>query len=57
MFDLMTVQEAASLLKVSTMTIYRWVDRGLVEHVRLGRCIRLSRQDVLRIQKQGVSLG
>jgi excisionase family DNA binding protein len=45
--DLMTVSEVAALLRVSTMTVYRLVDAGLLRAIRIGRSLRLPRASVL----------
>lgn len=45
--DLMTVSEVAALLRVSTMTVYRLVDAGLLRALRVGRSLRLPRSSVL----------
>lgn len=45
--ELLTVKEAAALLKVSPYTIYRWVSAGRLPGVRYGRrVLRLRRSDV-----------
>lgn len=38
----LSVKEAARLYSVSTQTIYNWVERGLVENIRLGRTVRIK---------------
>jgi excisionase family DNA binding protein len=44
--ELLTVREVAETLRVSTMTIYRLADAGLITSVRIGQSIRLSRTSV-----------
>lgn len=45
--DLLTVEEAAGLLKVSTVTIRRWLKQGRLRAYRLGpRYIRIRRADL-----------
>jgi excisionase family DNA binding protein len=44
--DLLTVPEVAALLRVSTMTVYRLVDGGMLRGLRVGRSIRLPRASV-----------
>ena len=56
--DLLTYQQASGFLGVPIGTLYGWVSRGLMTHVRLGpRLVRFSRQaleDLIREQtKQG----
>ena len=45
---LIKVEEAAGILKVRPETVYRWVDRGVLPSVRLGRLIRLDRTELER---------
>ncbi|MCK5062121.1 helix-turn-helix domain-containing protein [Candidatus Parcubacteria bacterium] len=35
--DILTIQEVAKVLKVSTRTVYRWVDTGDLKVARIGR--------------------
>lgn len=37
----LTVQEIAKNLRVSKMTVYRLVETGELDHVRIGRSIRI----------------
>jgi excisionase family DNA binding protein len=50
---LMTVKDAAALLRVSTKTVRRLVERGELQVVRIGRSVRLRKSDVLEIIEQG----
>jgi excisionase family DNA binding protein len=50
---LMTVKEAATLLRVSTKTIRRLIKREELQAVRIGRTVRLRPADVLRIIEYG----
>ncbi len=44
---LLRVQEAARLLKVSTWTIYRWIEEGRLEATKIGRgSLRIFRVSV-----------
>ena len=48
--EYLTVPQAASLLKVSQSTIWRWIDRGDIPAYRIGqRRIRLKRGDLAHI--------
>ena len=38
---LLTVREVAAILKVSTATVYRLVERGEVAHIRVSHAIRI----------------
>lgn len=45
--DLVTVAEAAKLLKVSPVTIHRWMKRGLLPSCHVGpRAVRIRRSDL-----------
>jgi excisionase family DNA binding protein len=44
--DLLTVDEAAKLTKVSTATIYRMVQSGELRGVRFGRLVRIAQEDL-----------
>lgn len=35
--DILTIQEVAKVLRVSTRTVYRWVDSGDLKVARIGR--------------------
>ncbi len=43
---LLTIEEAAKLLSVSSWTVRRAIWAGEVQHVRLGRAVRLRREDL-----------
>ena len=45
--DLMTASEAASLLRVSNVTISRWIRTGKLKASRLNGQFRIARKDVL----------
>jgi len=45
------VQEAARFLGVSSQTVYLWVERRAVPHLRMGRCIRFLRSDLESFRK------
>jgi excisionase family DNA binding protein len=42
--DVLTVEQAAELLRVGRNQMYEAIGRGEVPHVRIGRTIRLSRR-------------
>ena len=49
---LYTVAELATLLKVTTETVYRWVERSSIPHVRIGPSrtgVRFRPEDVRAI--------
>jgi excisionase family DNA binding protein len=37
-----TVSEVAEHLKVSVPAVYKWIDQGKIEVVRMGRSVRIS---------------
>ncbi len=41
--ELLTVSEAAEYLNVSVSTMRRWLRRRSIEHIQVGRSIRLRR--------------
>lgn len=41
--ELLTVSEAAEYLNVSISTMRRWLRRQSIEHIQVGRTIRLRR--------------
>ena len=54
---LLSLEEAATQLSVSVMSIRRLVRDGTLKHVRLGRCLRLISEDVDRVLKSRVEVG
>jgi excisionase family DNA binding protein len=46
--ELLRVGEAADLLRVRPETVYRWVERGLLPSVRLGRLLGVDRKELER---------
>lgn len=44
--QMMTVKQAASLLNLSSKTIYRAIESGDLSHHTFGRAIRISRDDL-----------
>jgi excisionase family DNA binding protein len=45
---MLTVKEAAALLRVSTATVYKLCERGQLQHLRVGNAIRLPAAAVER---------
>ena len=43
--DLMTVAEVAGLLKLNRETLYNWISDGTLAHTRVGRGVRIRRED------------
>ena len=40
--DLIRPDELAKGMKVAQGTVYAWCERGLIPHIRLGKCIRFD---------------
>jgi len=49
--ELMRVGEAAEVLKVESATIYRFIRRGVLQAVKLGRTIRIDKEELARLIK------
>jgi excisionase family DNA binding protein len=43
--EFLTVAEAAELLKLNPQTIYNWINDGSLAHTRVGRRVRIRRED------------
>jgi excisionase family DNA binding protein len=51
-----SVQEIASMLRVSKMTVYRLIHAGQLPHVRVGRSMRIPTRAVWEyLHQQGIS--
>jgi len=57
MQDLLTVDEVAQRLKVSTKTVYRAVESGELRASRIGRAWRISEPDVVEYVEARVHAG
>jgi len=44
--QLVRPDELARSLGVPTVTIYTWVRRGILPHIRLGKCIRFDPAEI-----------
>src|SRR5689334_7077974 len=53
--DLLTVQETAALLRVSPVTVRRYIAAGRLEAIRVGRGVRVRRKAVERVVAPVVS--
>lgn len=42
----LTVQEVASFLRISTLTVRRWIETGDLPAIKAGRQYRIRRDDV-----------
>jgi excisionase family DNA binding protein len=46
MEELFTLQEVAIKLKLSTNTLYRYVEKGIIQHQKIGRKIRFTNANI-----------
>ncbi|WP_296666194.1 helix-turn-helix domain-containing protein [Demequina sp.] len=53
----LTVAEVADLVRVSRMTVYRWVHAGELPAVRFGRSFRVPQQAVEQFMEQAALAG
>ena len=51
--ELLTAQEAAELLKVKKATVYEMVKRGQIPAVKIGKQVRIDREDLQRMLQPG----
>ena len=54
---LLSLEEAAAQLSVSTMSVRRWIASGDLKHVRLGRCLRVVAEDVDKVIRARIRVG
>lgn len=52
--EILTIEETASLLKVSTATIRRWIKRGRIKAFRAGREYRIRKMDIEELFKRQI---
>jgi excisionase family DNA binding protein len=45
---LLTVEEAAALLRIKPGTLYSWVSKGNVPHRRVGSLVRFDRDELMQ---------
>jgi len=43
----LTVEEVANLMKISNKTIYSWCSKGYLPCVKLGRLVRINKDELL----------
>jgi excisionase family DNA binding protein len=64
MVDTVTVLDGADFSKrqfgeplgVSERTVEHWVDKDLIRHYRVGRQVRIPREELARVRREGVPL-
>lgn len=49
---LLAFQEVCALLQVKPSTLYAWCAKGIIPHLRVGRLLRFSQQDLETWLKQ-----
>ena len=47
--EVLTIKEVASYLRVSSVTVWRWCQKGVIPATRVGRNWRIRREDVLQL--------
>jgi excisionase family DNA binding protein len=47
--EVLTIKEVATYLRVSSVTVWRWCQKGVIPASRVGRNWRIRREDVLRL--------
>ena len=55
MDELLTVAEVAAILKLNPQTVRNWIDQGSLPAVRVGRRVRIRREDFQALVDQGYS--
>lgn len=53
----LTVAEVAELLKLNQQTVRNWIDAGSLPAVRIGRRVRIKREDLQQILDSGYRAG
>ncbi len=47
-----TIQEAATMLKVAYLTIYRWIQSGKLSALKAGKQYRIKEEDLIKFLKK-----
>ncbi len=45
---LMTAKQVSELIEVRPSTVYQWVHLGLIPYVKIGKCVRFKKNELLR---------
>lgn len=53
MEPLLTINEAARRLSVTVSCIRKWILQGRISYVKLGRCVRISGEEIERLVELG----
>ena len=54
---LMTVGDVAEWLQCSRQAVYCWAELGYLSHIKIGRLVRFTREDVLAFVESGRRAG
>jgi len=54
---LLKIDEAAAILGVARVTVYRLIWRGLIRPVYIGRAVRIPRSEIERFARELVETG
>jgi excisionase family DNA binding protein len=54
---LLRIDEAAAILGVARVTVYRLIWRGLIRPVYIGRAVRIPRSEIERFARELVETG
>jgi excisionase family DNA binding protein len=52
---LLTAEEVADLLRVNRSSVYRWVERGLLPAIKVGRTVRFNPDVVKAVLERGLA--
>lgn len=50
--NLLTVDEACRILKISRKTLYRWLSSGVIPYCKIGKTIRIKHEDLQALIEQ-----
>jgi len=52
-YSLLTVAEVAKMLRLNPQTIRNWIDQGTLPAIRIGRRVRIKREDLEQLLAAG----
>jgi len=55
--ELLTVPEVAERLRMTTMTIYRWIEEGRLQALQIGKHYRIRESDLEAVMEGSVRTG
>jgi len=53
--ELYKIRDAAALLNIGRTTLYEYVREGKVRAVRFGKAIRIGRDELERLKREGIT--